>query len=294
LIAGIDGVENREPIRGSQAEESNESFGRNIRAKFNGTAMGSGSGLLQVVQNFDTTRISDVSLVFSTDYQLFRRRTRRAAWDVYLIGEDSQEITDTFTGNGTQTQFVLNNQPVLSVSSVLVNSISVPFSFTRDSSDATKYSSRSTDKVVLSAPPGPNAVVSVTYNYDKLVTDTQGYINELRSDLYESDILIRKAYPIDLKVTVSIQVLSTFDRAQAISDTLSAIQAYGDLENFVELLSPADLRNIIEQNVAGISAVRILEFTRLDTGTLPAEPIEFLANEFPVLSSANITIVTRS
>jgi len=293
-ITGLDGVENREYISGSQEAEDNETFGKNIRAKFNGTAQGSGDGLRQIIQNFDSTRIYDVHLVFSTDYTLFRRRTRRAAWDVYLIGEDSQEITESFVGNGSRTQFQLTNLPVLSVSSVLVNGISVPYSLIKDTTDQTHTSARANDLVVLSSAPIEDISVDITYNYDKLITDTYTYISQLQNDLYDADILVRKAIPVNIKVTVSIQVLSTFDKAQAVSDTLAAIQDYGDLTTFVSVLSPDELRTRIEQEVSGISFVRVLEFARIDSGTVPAEPIEFLANEYPVISSENVTIVTRS
>jgi hypothetical protein len=293
-ITGINGVDNREYISGSQEAEDNETFGRNIRAKFNGTAQGSGDGLRQIVQNFDSTRIYDVHLVFSTDYNLFRRRTRRAAWDVYLIGEDSQIITESFVGNGSRTQFQLTNLPVLSVSSVLVNNVSVPYSLVKDTTDQTQTSARANDLVMLSSAPLEDIAVDITYNYDKLITDTAAYIAELQHDLYDADILVRKAIPVSIMVTVSIQVLSTFDKAQAVSDTLSAIQAYGDLTTFVSLLSPDELRTRIEQEVSGISFVRVLEFSRIDYGTAPVQPIEFLANEYPVISTENITIVTRS
>ena len=293
-ITSIDGVENREAIRGSQEAESNETFGDNIRAKFNGTALGSGNGLQQLVRNYDPTRISDVHLVFSTDYQLFRRRTRRAAWDVYLIGEDAQETSETFVGNGTKSQFVMSSQPVSAVTGVLVNGISVPYSFVRDATDQTKSSAWASDKIVLAAAPGSNSLVEVTYNYDKLITDTQAYIESLQNDLYDAEILVRKAIPVDMKVTVSIQVLSTFDKAQAVSDTVAIVQDYADLDVYVDLLTPEELRERIQQEVAGISSVKILEFTRLDSGTVPVEPIEFLANEYSVISSTNITIVTRS
>jgi hypothetical protein len=292
-IVGIDGVENREPIQGSQEAESNASFGNNIRAKFNGTAMGSPGGLKQLIQNFDTARILDVSLVFSSDYKLFRRRTRRAAWDVYVLGDDSAEVTETFQGNGTKTEFPLTNRPVLDVSKVLVNGISVPYALERDTSDQTQTSTKSEDKIVLSAAPNALATVEVTYTYDVLMTDTQAYVDQLQNDLYKADILVRKGLPVNLAIEVSIQVLSTFDEAQAEADTLAVIQDYTNVTKFIPELDPNELRTRIQQDVSGISAVRVTVFQRLDTGTLPAEVIPFEANEYPVVDDANINITVR-
>lgn len=292
-IAGLDGVENREAIRGSREAETNESFGRHIQAKFNGTALGSGDGLKQLVLNFDTTRILSAQMVFSSNQTLFRRRTRRAAWDIYLIGEDATDREDTFSGNGIKKEFILAGQPVLSVSSVTINSLSVPYSFVRDTTDQTKTSARATDKIVFATAPLTTDTVEVTYIYDRLPLDTQAYIGKIQVDLYESDSLVRKALPAYLSVAVSIQILSSFDEAQAIADTLASIQDFGNIEAFTDILYPDRLRDKIAAEVGGISGVRITVFTRLDTGTLPVEAVEFQAHEYPVLLDANITITTR-
>lgn len=292
-VQGIDGVENRTRIEGGVASESNESFGRKISVAFNGTALGSGDGLRRLIVNYDATRINDAKIVYSTDTQLFRRRIRRAAWDVYLIGEDEETTIDNFIGNGSKSEFVMQNQPTLSVADVKVNGVPVPFAYVPDTTDQTKLSSRSTDRVVLTAAPAPGIPVQISYSYDKLVTDTQGYVNQVQVNLYEADVLVRKALPIYLSISVSAQILSSFDDSQATIDIESIIQDFGNFTSFVDIILPDQLRDRISSQVGGISNVRITGFTSRDYGTLPIEAIEFKGNEYPVVLAEDVTVMVR-
>lgn len=290
---GLDGVENREPIRGSREEQDNESFGLQIQAKFNGLGLGSGDGLRQLILTNDTSRITDARVVFSSNQALFRRRTRRAAWDVYIIGEEAEAAEANFLGNGIKREFVLPLQPVVAISSVLINNISIPYSLVRDTSDATKLSSRSTDKVVFASAPIITDMIEISYTYDRLIQETQAYVDQKQINLYDSDTLVRQAFKVNVAVNVSIQVLSSFDASQAVVDTLAVITDFFSIDGFIEILYPENLRTRIASEVGGISGVKIVGFNRLDTGTLPVDAIEFAANEYPVLSTDNVLITPR-
>ncbi len=292
-IAGVDGVENRVKIQGGTAAESNESYGRKILMKFNGTALGSGDGLRQLIQNYDSSRILDTKLVFSSDYTLFRRRTRRAAWDVYLIGEDEESVVDNFTGDGVRNEFVLTYQPTLSVSDVKVNGVSVQFSYKPDTTDQTKQSSSSRDSIILPAAPSSGMPVQITYSYDKLIQDVQDYVDQIQINLYEADTLIRKAIPIYLRVKVTVQILSSYDESSTESDVRDVISEFANITNYVDILYPEKLRDSISSEVGGISKVTIVEFTRRDYGTMPIEAVEFAGNEYPVLLADDVTVTVR-
>jgi len=294
-IDGIDGVENRTRISGSIEAETNASFGKRIQNKFNGTALGSGSGLQQLVENYDPSRVEDVALVFSTDETLFKRWTRRPAWDVYVIGEDAEEETDTFTGTGSVDEFQLQNVPVISISEVLVNNIPVAYTLEKDTTNQTSDSSSAEDKLKLLAPPASGDEITCTYEYDKLMPDVQTYIDTAGRDLYEADILVRKAIDVPLSVTIEIQVLSSFDTTQAISDTFSVASAYLNPLSYVEdnVFYPEDLRNNIAGSVGGLSQVIITEFRRKESSTLLYDAIEFLAIEYPTADDLDITIIAR-
>jgi len=295
LNSEIAGVENRAKVTGSTVTETNAAFGARIRNKFNGTAQGSGSGILQLIQTYDPSRINDVYVVFNSDLTLFKRISRYAAWDIYVVGEDIQQYEEEFTGDGFTTSFVLDSQPVRTITSVTVNRVPVSYSLVKDVTDATSNSSKSTDRVILAVPPALNSEINVQYEYDKLMGDIQTYVGTAGHDLFNSDILIREAIPVSVTTNIEIQVLSSFDDTQAISDTFAVVSSFLNPGTFVDgnILYPDALRNLISGTVGGISGVVVKEFTRVDGGTLPIEAIEMLPIEYPVAEDALITITAR-
>jgi hypothetical protein len=295
-IEGIDGVENTAYVSGSKAAETNAAYGKRIRTTFNGTALGSGSGLKQLVLNYDPVRIQDTVVVFSSDLTLFKRWSRYNAWDVYVIGEDEETTTDLFVGDGFTKDFILLNQPSTSVSSVLVNNVASDFVFVPDISEQTGVSTRSTSKVSLVSTPVLDADISVTYTYNKLLVDINTYITTAGKDLFQSDILIRSANTVRVRTTVEIQILSSFDETQAISDTFAIVSSFLNPGTFVEnnILYPDALRNLISGTVGGVSNIIITEFTKADTGVIPIEAIEFSTIEYPIAEDSLITILVRN
>lgn len=292
-IRGIDGVINRERIANSLEAEAPATFGRRIRSKFNGLALGSGDGLNQLIRNFDPSSITDVAMVYSSDYTYFRRRVSRSAWDVYLIGSATDTASVTYVGDGVRRDFPIPNVPATAVSSVTVDTFSVGFSFVQDSTDQFRRSTRAADKVVLDSIPGLNSTIKITYSYNKLITDTQTYANKIGIQLYRSDILVREAIPVPIKATVLVQVLSSFDETEAAAAAFDSVSNFINTEKFVTTLSANDLRSQLSSDVAGIANIDVLEFTRNLTGTIPVETIEFAPFEYPVSQDALITIKVR-
>ena len=292
-VAGIDGVINRDRISGSTEFESTTRFGARIRAKFNGLALGSGDGLAQLVRQFDTSSINDVQMIFSSDTENFRRRTRRSSWDVYIVGSITETAEVTYVGNASQRTFSLPSTPALAVTSVRVGNVSTGFTFLPDTSFQYRSSTQANDRVELDVIPGVNESVTISYTYDKLVRDTQEYINRVGINLYRSDILARKAIPVPIRVKVLVQVLSSFDETEAASAAFASVSSFVNREEFVSILFANDLRSKLSADVAGVSNVSVLEFTRDLTGTIPVETIEFRPFEYAETSDALITIEVR-
>jgi len=288
-LPGIDGVTNTERVTNSVEAESLDHFGTRIRSKFNGLALGSGDGLASLIRQFDTDNISDLAMVYSTD-PLFRRRTRRSAWDVYLIGTLPETSSTVFVGNGVTRSFQLPLAPVLAVSSVKVGSAPVGFTLVPDSTDQLSTSSRAVDVVELASTPGVNEVITVSYSYDKLIRDVQDYVDSIGVQLYRADILVRKAIPVPIRSRVRVQVLSSFDATEAASSAFSTVSEFSSQSNYVSLLFADKLRENLSSAVAGVSNVSIVEFTRDLTGTIPVETVEFAANEYPETPDSLITV----
>lgn len=292
-VDGIDGVINFERIEGGTSVESTVRFGQRIRSKFNGLALGSGSGLDQLIRNFNPSSIDDVALIFSTDYDNFRRRTRRAAWDVYIIGSVSETAEITYIADGVQRDFPLPLTPTLGVTAVTVNDAAVSFTYNADTTDQFKTSTRANDTVELASIPGLNDTVTITYSYDKLIRDIQDYVDRLGVELYRADILVRKAVPIAIRAKILVQVLSSFDETDAASAAFATTAEFLNPDEFVSLLFANDLRSELSAAVAGVANVNVLEFTRDLTGTIPLETVEFRPFEYPESVDSLITIEVR-
>jgi len=292
-VEGIDGVVNRERISGSTEVESTSRFGARIRSKFNGLALGSGDGLAQLISQFDTSSINDVQMIFSSDYQNFRRRTRRSSWDIYIVGSSTETAEVTYVGNASQRTFSLPLTPVIEVTSVRVGNISTGFTFLPDTTPQFRSSTQANDRVELSSVPGLNESVTISYVYDKLIRDTQDYVNRVGIELYRSDILVRKAIPVPIRVRVLVQVLSSFDETDAASAAFASVSSFVNREEFVSILFANDLRSRLSADVAGVSNITVVEFTRDLTGTIPVETIEFRPFEYPQTSDSLITIEVR-
>lgn len=292
-VRGIDGVVNRERIAGSTEFESTSRFGARISSKFNGLALGSGDGLKQLVKQFDTASIEDVQMIFSTDIENFRRRTRRSAWDLYIIGSVSESAEVTFIGNAIQRTFSLPSTPALSVQSVRVGSASVGFTFLPDPTFQFRSSTQANDQVELDVIPGLNETVTISYTYDKLIRDTQAYADRIGVQLYRSDILVRKGIPVPVRAKILVQVLSSFDETDAAGAAFASVLAFINKNRFVSVLFADELRKQLSSDVAGVSNISILEFTRDLTGTIPVETLEFRPYEFPETSDSLVTIEVR-
>jgi hypothetical protein len=292
-VRGIDGVINRERVEGGTEVENNARFGRRIRAKFNGLALGSGAGLQQLIRNFDASSIDDVAMIFSSDYEYFRRRTRRSAWDVYIIGSKEETTDITYVGDGLRRDFKLPLSPVLSVSGVQVDGNAVSFSFVPDTTEQYRTSTQATDRVVLDSIPALNSTVTISYAYDKLIRDVQAYADRIAIQLYRADILVRKAIPVSIRTTILVQVLSSFDETDAAAAAFSSVSSFLNSNQFKTVLSANDLRTKVSADVAGISNISILEFTRDLTGTISVETVEFKPYEYPESRDDLITIQVR-
>jgi len=292
-VRGIDGVINRERISGSTEFESTTRFGARIRSKFNGLALGSGDGLKQLIEQFDTSSIDDVQMIFSTDIENFRRRTRRSAWDIYIIGSVTETAEVTYIGNAVQRTFPLTLPPVIAVQNVRVSGAPVGFTFLPDTTFQYRSSTQANDRIELDIIPGLNETVTITYTYDKLIRDTQAYTDRIGVQLYRADTLVRKGIPVPIRVKVLVQVLSSFDETEAAGAAFASVSNFCNRNEFVSILFASDLRSQLSSDVAGVSNITVLEFTRDLTGTIPVETIEFRPYEFPETSDALITIEVR-
>lgn len=278
-ISGIDGAENVERATQGKPEEDLTQFAVRTQKMFNGLETASADGFISTILNYGAPIVENVIPIFSSDTQYFQRRTRRAAWDIYIRGEQIEDVTATFAANGTAI-FVLPNTPVISVSEVRVNDIPTSFSYTPDLSPERRGSVLEYDVVQLPSVPAMGSVITVRYQWNSLIALLQQYYNQTRAQSYKTDILIRMAQSVLLRVRVDVKAASTFDVTTVLGRTQNTIYSYFDETIRREIILPEAFRSYVVVGTPGISNLWVRTFTRATTGTLDVEPIELAPYEY--------------
>lgn len=298
-------VQTRRIDRGLTAT-TNDTFMETCRKTLVGSALGSLAGLEAVTLQFGEGAISDVSLVFSSDPIYFRRPTHRAACDVWILGTEPRDETDTQVAQAGQTVVYPSIQPVLSVTDVAVDGLAVPFTYVKDVQPSTSNSVRASDRVVLSTPLTLGQIVTMRYTYDGMIQSLQAYYDDrtastqpasapvVRSPrLYQCDLLARSAIRVPVRVVVSLLVLSSYDEVRAADDATAAILEYVNPTVFTPQLLPEDVRSAVANAAIGASSVSVLEFQRTDRTGLRVDALEFAPNEIPYADATTVTVRIR-
>lgn len=300
-LYGFDKTENRTAAAGGLDAEDNTSTVRRAQGAMLGTNSGTHGGIMTTVMNYDPLNIKDVSLVFPSDWPLFRRKTYRPALDVYVIGSLGATYTDTYDASGGETEVYMTRVPVDSVSAVAVNGSAATFTFVPDTSPETRGSARAQDKIQLAAPLLYGDVVTIEYSYNSIIYDLQANLFAtsenavgIRTRLFETDVLIRTSVRVPITVAMYARVLSSYDPLRVQSDIENLVYKYVQPEEFVGILFPQKdgLKAYVEANVAGISSLSMNEFHRTTGGTLDIEVIELEKNEEPYVDSGTLDIDT--
>lgn len=291
-IAGIDGMENVERATPSKPEEDLTEFARRVQAKFNGLEYASADGLSSIIRNYAPTIVQDVIPVFSSDVQYFQRRTRRAAWDLYLRGSRIEDTESTFTANGSAV-FSLPNAPVVDVTEVRVNNLPTTFMFIPDTSPERRGSVLEYALVQLPSAPAIGSIVTVRYTWNSLIAQVQNYFNTTRVRSYKTDILIRSAQEVLLRVRVDVLPTSTFDPVTVLDNVRTTIYEFFDDPVRREIVTPESFRSYVQENTAGVSKLYVRTFTKASTGTMNVEPIDLAPFEY-VNTNDNLLTVMRT
>lgn len=294
-LAGIVGV--FQPFRSSPSAQVEQAaqLGQRQQAKFTGLSLGTPAGLESTVRNFDTSNILDVSVVYSTEFDLFRRPLNRPGFDIYVVGNVSDTMTETFRSAGGELKFYLSKRPVQNLNSVIVNGTAVTAQLVRDNKPATADSVRALDYLLLQAPTDPGSTIQVSYTYNRLLTDISTFLEKANQRYWQADILVRAGRQVPMAITIDASALSTVDTLSLISSIQLATFTYVNRNLLGLTLFPEGLRQAINSTVAGLSSSRVSLFTRLDQGgVLPVDVQEMNKTEYPFISPGDLTINVRS
>ena len=291
---GFDGVVNKTAAIGGGDPVDKERFRNIIWDRLQGINTSISGFLISTIQDVDPGGFDDISIVTSSEFDTFRRLTTITAkmgYDIYLITDKIAQGLQTGSAQGGETFLVPEKRPIQIVQSVVVDGVSVPFVLDLDTNPSTRGSPRSNDRIVLQDPLLPAQTFEVRYFYFKQIFDSQSIL-EGRDVPFGSDVLVRLADQIDIRIEGRIKAFTTSDRSEVVTALQAFTEAFfRDPENpstsfrrFIGELDPAVYQSAAEQLVNGLQEFQITAFARLDSAFLDVEVVTFDGKtEYPVL-----------
>lgn len=253
--------------------------------------------IFQILSDIDPAGFDALGFVPSTDLETFKRRgfvTGRVGYDVYLISDSLSEDIQVGVADGGETTILLDKRPVAAVNSVVVNGVEVEFSVDVDTNPAFSGSPKANDRVSLIDPLEPASNFQIIYQYFTMIYESNDAFLG-REKVFGSDVLVRRAVPIDVFVSGTVRVTSTANRDDVIEDLRQFTAEYlndpeipsARVSTFVEVLDPVEYVEAAERSVDGLIALKLDGFVRPDRAFLDVEIITFDGKtEFPILSPA--------
>lgn len=281
---GVDGtISSTTSLVYGTAEEDDEDYLDKVSKKLEGLNSGTAAGLAYSID--ELLGISDVR-VFKPGDDLFTRKVKRAALDVYVNGDSTScEVMTVDVYEDTEVIY-LEEAPAVSVEYVKVNADNVDFVFNRDTSADYGNSTRARDSVRI--PGGIQAGSSVEIKYYVNADVRSAMDNYVETGLYDEDVLFRYPEKVYLQLEVVLKV-NTLNLADAKAQAESAI---ADYPQYVmgEVLSPSTIEALMRDAVPNVSAVHItrhkIEGQPFEIGT-----VSLPGNRVISVENATLTII---
>ena len=294
-LEDFDGCINKFDVRRSGADPVDPiQFVNQIQNTLQGIGSDVAGHIIDVLQDIDPTGYDDISLVPSTNYELFKRYAilqGKLGYDIYVISDSIVDHQQEGIAKGGELSIPLTYKPVLSVTTVSVNGVPVAFDFSPDTNIETRGSPLSDDRVILTTPLLPLQAYQITYQYyDFVYQGWQAF--QGRQGPFGADVLVRLADPIDVYIAGQADISASYDREEVISDMRTFTERYLRNQNnvsqtrFPTLLEPTHYVDSLEAAVAGLNKLKLTGFIRTDDASLAIENIPFNGStEYPILAS---------
>lgn len=294
-LDGFDGVENRDFATGGADPIDKTQFRNIIWDAVQGVGSDLGGAIVTLIEDLDPTGFEDIAMVPSTDYTTFARvgqLNSKLGYDVYLISNAIRETVQSGFTQGGETYLDLENKPALAVRFVSVGGVNVAFSFESDTDPAYEGSPLANDRVTFPTPLAPAQAYEIRYVYYDLIYDANEALKE-RSRPFETDVLVRRANPIEIIIVGTIKSISNANREDVIDDIRAFTIQYlrdplapsAQQSRFYTFLDPLDYQSAIENTIDGVTEFRLLRFARLDAAFMDIDVITLDgATEYAVLS----------
>jgi len=294
-LEDFDGCINKFDVRRSGADPADPiQFIIQLQNTLQGIGSDVAGHIIDVLQDIDPTGYDDISIVPSTNYELFKRYAilqSKLGYDIYVISDVVIDYQQEGIAQGGELSIPLDHKPVLSVTSVSVNGTPVAFDFNPDTNVETRGSPLADDKVILVTPLLPLQAYQITYQYyDFVYQGWQAF--QGRQGPFGADVLVRLANPIDIYIAGEADISASVDKEEVISDMRTFTELYLRDQNnpsqtrFSTLLEPTHYVDSIKAAVAGLNSLKLTGFIRTDNASLAVESIPFDGStEYPVLAA---------
>ena len=294
-VDGFDGVENRDYATGGADPIDKTQFRNIIWDALQGVGSDLGGAIITLIEDLDPTGFDDISLVSSTEYDKFARTAvlhSKLGYDVYLISNAIRETVQSGYSQGGELSIPLEKKPALAVRFVSVNGAPVQAALEVDTNPAYEGSPEADDRVAFASPLPPAQAYEIRYVYYDLVFDANESLKE-RAKPFETDVLVRRANPVEIIIVASLKSFSNANREDLIDDIRSytiqflrdPAQPSAQRASFYELLDPLDYQSNVEATIDGVTDFKLERFARVDSAFMDIDVVILDgATEYAVLS----------
>jgi len=226
-ITGINGATNNNAFIGGADEESYTSLRSRLIAKMTGTNIGTLDGYYEAATLYNG--VQDAKVIGPRDSEMLRKSA--GGVDVFIKGTVASEVTETFTPSSTTApDIVVTYQPVITtaegtlISSELgVMTYGVDWEWERDTS-VLSYSTQGLDKIHWLVDKNNVGTLTITYMYNRLISDLQTYFNGDSQRLACADVLVRWATPVYIDVSFTVVAQTGYDADTVEANAESAVE----------------------------------------------------------------------
>jgi hypothetical protein len=279
-IAGIDSTENRAKSSGGLDKESKDNQATRLKKSLRGINKGAPSGIMTSILDAFSESVYDVAVIQPFEKE-FQRMIEGPALDVYLIGSILEPYTETTIAITGQTIVPLSKVPVVNVTSVIINGISVTdYTLVADTSFETGLSLDSFDVVVLGIPLITGDIVTISYEYNRLLSDVNTTVfNDGEEYLFNTDIKTRSAFPVNPIIKGTVQAFASFTTTEVEENVNTFLTTEFNFTSYTEIVFPEVIRQRMINEVSGVQNFNITEFRRSKGSLSSIEPLVFARNE---------------
>ena len=249
-INGVDDIVNYNACVGGLDIETNEQLGERIKDAAKARLLGTIPGYKTLINSFE--QVVDTTIV-DTSTEGYIRNVYGNEVDVVIIGQQIEAYTDTVTFNSTTgMQYVLKNQPVLSLNTItgIVNDEpyefveGVDYNFIKDESSDYRRSAKALDRIEwlnTGTLPDNGTEYTINYSANELISSIQDTLDSPENYLVGSDVLVREGTVIYLQMTLEVNTYSGTNPVSSKIQIQNVIQEYVNKLKLGEKIEQSDI-----------------------------------------------------